>query len=108
MKARQKIDYIQMNTGINSRRTRNTVNFEGVKSQKRNLALSYDETKMCEKLDLSIHQYIIIKQTLIRECIKEGFMRKQELENIFKIQKEKVNGVFDFLVSNHLIMSKEK
>ena len=43
---------------------------------------------------------------LIRESLKEGIITKNYLENTFKIDKERLTGVFDFLASENIIVAK--
>lgn len=47
-----------------------------------------------------------MKETLIRESLKNGFIKKDNFENVFKIDKEKISGVFDFLVKNGTVLPK--
>jgi hypothetical protein len=61
---------------VSSRRTRTTSSFEGSKPERRNQFVSAEEAKVCEKLDLPIGHYIAIKETLVRECVKEGFIKR--------------------------------
>ena len=51
-------------------------------------------------------QYIVVKETLLRESLKNGFIKKDGLDNIFKVDKDKISGVFDFLVKNGEVLTK--
>jgi hypothetical protein len=42
----------------------------------------------------------------VRECVKEGIIRRETVEDIIKVEKEKSLGVFDFLVMNNTLLSK--
>lgn len=52
------------------------------------------------------HEYLLIKDMLVRESLKEGIITKNFLENTFKIEKERLIGVFDFLASENIILAK--
>lgn len=43
---------------------------------------------------------------MVREAVKEGFIKKDFAENMMKLDKERITGVFDFLVVNSYIMEK--
>jgi hypothetical protein len=78
---------------------------------------------LCEKLGISPYEYLVIKEILVREAVKENFIRKDFAENTLKLgkkiifiylgnnfyiqlDKERVNGIFDFLVSHNYILEK--
>lgn len=67
------------------------------------------ENRLCERLALKPHEYLMIKEILVRESISQGVLARDSLNNIFdpkKIEKVKLNEVFDFLVSNDLVLEK--
>ena len=82
---------------------------KGGKDEKRskmiNPNFNEQEGSLCDKLNLSSHEYLIIKDLLIRESVKEGFVTKNFAENQIKLDKDRISGVFDFLVSRNLIIS---
>jgi hypothetical protein len=43
------------------------------------------EYNLCKNLQLSCNDYLLIKDMLIRESIKEGIISKSFLDNSFKI-----------------------
>lgn len=57
-------------------------------------------------MDLPIGHYIAIKETLVRECVKEGFIKRDNVEELVHTEKDKSLGVFDFLVMNNVLLSK--
>jgi len=42
----------------------------------------------------------------VRECVKEGFIKRDSVEELVHVDKEKSLGVFDFLVMNNVLLSK--
>ena len=94
-----------MGKGVSSRRTRGNQP-EGANQEKLSSGLSFDENKLCEATGIHPSQYIVIKETLLRESLKQGFIRKEGLDGIFKVDKEKIGGIFDFLVQNGVVMTK--
>lgn len=42
----------------------------------------------------------------MRECVKEGFIKRDTVEELVHVDKEKSLGVFDFLVVNNVLLSK--
>ena len=51
-------------------------------------------------------EYLLIKDMLVRESLKEGIISQNFLDNTFKIDKERLTGVFDFLASENMIVAK--
>ncbi len=45
------------------------------------------ESKLCEKLGITPHEYLLIKDVLVRECIKEGFITRNFAEETFNLGK---------------------
>lgn len=43
---------------------------------------------------------------LVREAVKENFIRKDYAEHTLKLDKDRVTGIFDFLVTQNYIMEK--
>ena len=41
---------------------------------------------------------MMIKETIIRESVRQGIIEKDETSKIFKIERNIIDGVFDFLV----------
>lgn len=44
----------------------------------------------------------------MRESVKQGYLKKDQAVGTFKIDKERVSGVFDFLVTKGLISGKKE
>jgi transcriptional adapter 2-alpha len=61
--------------------------------------LTEEEEKLCDSLELSLYHYLVIKETMVRESLREGFLRKDEAEKIFKIDRKKIHRVYDYLLS---------
>ena len=51
---------------------------------------------------------MVIKETLLREAVKTGLLGKDEVTKFFKVDRNKVEGVFDFLVEKQDIVAKEQ
>lgn len=47
-----------------------------------------------------------MKEVLVREAVKEGFIKRDFAENTLKLDKDRVSGIFDFLVCNNYILEK--
>ena len=55
------------------------------------------------------HEYLMIKEVLVRESIAQGVLSRDSLNNIFdpkRTEKSKLNEVFDFLVAHDLVLEK--
>lgn len=67
------------------------------------------ENRLCERLGLKPHEYLMIKEVLVRESIAQGVLSRDSLNNIFdpkRTEKNKLNEVFDFLVAHDLVLEK--
>eukprot|EP01006_Ploeotia_vitrea_P041768 TRINITY_DN66571_c6_g1_i2.p1 TRINITY_DN66571_c6_g1~~TRINITY_DN66571_c6_g1_i2.p1 ORF type:complete len:719 (+),score=379.88 TRINITY_DN66571_c6_g1_i2:58-2214(+) len=62
--------------------------------------LSDLERKLCSELRMIPRHYIIIKDALLRECFKHGFLLKDQAEQLVKIDIQKTGKIFDFFVSS--------
>ena len=51
---------------------------------------------------------MLIKETLIRESIKQGILVKDESSKLFKIDRGVTDGIFDFLVEKQDIIGRDK
>jgi transcriptional adapter 2-alpha len=51
---------------------------------------------------------MMIKETIIRESVKQGVIERDETAKIFKIERNIVDGVFDFLVEKDEIVASIK
>jgi len=91
----------------NSRGNRDSYELKSKCDSKDNKAsLTDQEIKLCENLGLIFHEYLFIKEVLVRESISQGFLSRSFAENAFKIDKERLMGVFDFLVSHEIILER--
>lgn len=70
------------------------------------MSLSQQEVKLCEEMEMSFHDYLLVKEILVRESVAQGFISRNWVENSLKIDTEKTLGIFDFLVANDLILKK--
>jgi transcriptional adapter 2-alpha len=73
------------------------------------------ELDLCERVGIQPIEFIAIKEVLIRESVREGFLKKEQAENIIKLgkwkkiylkDKDRLSGVFDFLVLHNYILEK--
>jgi transcriptional adapter 2-alpha len=51
---------------------------------------------------------MIIKETIIRESVKQGIIERDETAKIFRIDRVIVDGVFDFLVEKEEIIANKE
>jgi len=58
--------------------------------------LSEKERELCSSLRLFPQQYLVIKDTLIRESIRQGQLRKATARQLIKIDVNKTGRIFDF------------
>ncbi|KRX06785.1 Homeodomain protein [Pseudocohnilembus persalinus] len=95
-----------------SRRTRsvypeNDTNKDGGdKKNKQPLNMTEQEQQLCEKLEMHPFEYLAIKEVLVREAVKENFIKRDNGEQQLKLDKERLAGVFDYLVTHNYIMEK--
>jgi transcriptional adapter 2-alpha len=52
--------------------------------------LTEQEIKLCESLGLIFHEYLFIKEVLVRESISQGFLSRNFAEQAFKIGNKKL------------------
>lgn len=67
------------------------------------------ENKLCEKLGLKPHEYLLIKEILVRESVSQGFISREFVNQIFdskRTEKHKILDVFDFLVTHDLVLER--
>ncbi len=51
---------------------------------------------------------MVIKETLIRESIKQGILIRDESSKLFKIDRGVTDGIFDFLVEKQDIIGRDR
>lgn len=67
------------------------------------------ENRLCERVGLKPHEYLLIKEILVRESISQGFLSRDFVSQTFdskRTEKHKIMDVFDFLVSHDLILER--
>ena len=67
----------------------------------RTACLATEELQLCQKLGLNEKKYLMIKETLLRESVKQGLIHKDETSSLFKHDKLERNifdAVFDLVV----------
>ena len=62
--------------------------------------LSDKEKELCRYLQLLPKHYVFIKNVLIRECLKHGFLKKGAARSLIKIDVNKTSKIYDFFVSS--------
>ena len=60
--------------------------------------LSEKEKNLCQTLRLLPKHYIVVKDTLIRESLRLGFLQKGVARQLIKIDASKVNQIYDFFI----------
>jgi len=69
--------------------------------------LNEKELNLCDHVCITPHEFLLIKDLLVRECLKEGFLTRDFVDASIKLDfKDKANQVFDFLVTNKVISEK--
>jgi len=62
--------------------------------------LSDKEKELCSEIRLFPQQYMLVKDTLLRESLRTGYLKKQVARTLIKIDVNKTSRVFDFLESS--------
>jgi transcriptional adapter 2-alpha len=104
-------EIIQQSTTHNTRSTRQNAgeNSEEVRTIGRKQAapldisgsdgielLTQEEQSICSTLRLLPKPYLVIKETLIRECATRGFLRRRQARDLVKIDVNKTSRLYDF------------
>lgn len=61
--------------------------------------LSQAEISLCTSLKLTPHQYLIVKEVMIRESARVGCLKKKDAKNIIRLDATKVSKIFDYLLA---------
>ena len=56
---------------------------------------------------MTFKQYMMIKETILRQSVKLGIIGKDDASCLFKINRGIIDAVFDFLVEREDIISKD-
>ena len=70
--------------------------------------LSSAERDICVQMKLLPLNYLSIKNTLIRECLRHGYMKKRSARHLVKIDVNKTSQLYDFFVSQGWIWPTSK
>lgn len=62
--------------------------------------LSDEEGKLCSQLRLLPQQYMIIKNLLVTESARAGFLDKTTATHILQVDVHKVGSIYDFFVQH--------
>jgi len=66
------------------------------------------EITLCQNTQLSYSDYLLIKELLIRESATQGLITKDfASKSITNVDKDKIENIFDFLVTNELIVERK-
>lgn len=60
--------------------------------------LSAKEISLCETLKIVPHQYMIVKEAMLRMSLRNGQLRKKEARAAIKIDHTKVSKIYDYLL----------
>ncbi len=52
---------------------------------------------MCVALKITPHQYLIVKEVMVRESARAGMLKKKDARTLVGLDPSKVSKVFDFL-----------
>lgn len=61
--------------------------------------LSRTELSLCATLKISPHQYMIIKDVMVRESARNGCLRKKDAKAIVRLDSTKVFKIYDYLLA---------
>jgi len=61
--------------------------------------LSTSELTLCKNLKMCPQQLLILKEHLIRESAKAGFLRRKDVKDLIKYDAVKVLRVYDYLIA---------
>lgn len=61
--------------------------------------LSRTEVSLCGTLKISAHQYMIIKDVMVRESSRNGCLRKKDAKAIVRLDPTKVFKIYDYLLA---------
>lgn len=59
--------------------------------------MSAAEISLCTSLKLTPHQYLIVKEVLVRESARVGHLKKKDAKLIVRLDPTKVSKIFDYL-----------
>lgn len=68
------------------------------------LFVNREEEDLCKDLNMTFKQYMMMKETIIRESVRLGIISKDETTQMFKVEKSISEAVFDFLVEQEDII----
>ncbi len=61
--------------------------------------LSRAELSLCTTLKITVHQYLIMKEVLVRENARTGQLKRKDAKNIIRLDPAKVLKVYDYLAA---------
>jgi transcriptional adapter 2-alpha len=61
--------------------------------------MSCAEIALCSSLKLTPHQFLVVKDVMIRESARAGFLRKKDARSIVRLDPTKVTKIFDYMVA---------
>lgn len=61
--------------------------------------LTRRELKLCSALKITVHQYVIVKEVLVRESARTGHLRKKDAKGMVRLDSMKVYRIYDYLLS---------
>ena len=61
--------------------------------------LTSNERKLCSAMHLIPKNYMVIKDALIRESMKRGYLDPSSASQLVKIEVRKTEAIYDFFVS---------
>jgi hypothetical protein len=73
------------------------------KIEEKRCELSKDEQALCDRFGISQKQYILIRESIIIEAAKQGYLQREALSGMFRMDKSIVYAVVDLLKKKHYI-----
>lgn len=74
------------------------------KSEKRVLFVNREEEELCKRLSMTFKQYMLMKETILRESVRLGILVRDDTTQLFKVDRSISEAVFDFLVNQEDII----
>ena len=57
-----------------------------------------EEGQICQRFGITARQYLLIKETILRETVRQGIIEREWTVKMFKIERSVIDGIFDFMI----------
>jgi transcriptional adapter 2-alpha len=69
--------------------------------------MSEQEYNLVDKLGITPQEYLIVKEVMVRECVKQGFLKREQALSTLKLDKDRASSVYDFLIQQEQIQERD-